>query len=65
MVFEMSTALRIWDILVCDSNFVICFAVSLMIELKDHLMVKDSNELLENIRNLEGIISSKNSWKYA
>lgn len=65
MVFELKTVLKLWDLAVCDSNFAICYAVSLMIELKDHLMMKDSNELMSSIRNLEGVSNSKTSIKYA
>ncbi|KAL4432320.1 hypothetical protein ABPG74_011079 [Tetrahymena malaccensis] len=65
MVFDINTVLKIWDFIICDCNFTLCFAVSLMIELKDHLMMKDSNELMSSIRNLEGVINTKNCWKYA
>ncbi|KAL4478924.1 hypothetical protein ABPG72_019361 [Tetrahymena utriculariae] len=65
MVYDINTVLKIWDFIVCDCNFTLCFAVSLMIELKDHLMMKDSNELMSSIRNLEGVVNTKNCWKYA
>lgn len=65
MVFDYQTVLRIWDFAICDANFAVCFAVSLMIELKDYLITKDSNELMGSIRNLEGVVNSKRCWRYA
>lgn len=66
MVFEWGTALRIWDFAICDANFAVCFAASVMIELKDYLLTKDLNELMGSIRNLEGVITnSTRCWRYA
>lgn len=35
MVFEIKYVTKIWDFALCNESFIVCFAVSLMLELKD------------------------------
>ncbi len=43
MVFETEIVKRIWDFFLCNPNFIICFAVGIMIELKESLLMKDQH----------------------
>lgn len=41
MIFESKIVQRIWDFVLCNLNFIVTFSVALLIELKDHLLLKD------------------------
>ena len=65
MIFEVELVTRIWDYAICNVNFIVVFGVALMLELKDHLMLKDQSQLMSSIRNLEGISNIELCLSYA
>ncbi|KRX08311.1 Rab-GTPase-TBC domain [Pseudocohnilembus persalinus] len=66
MVFEVEIVQKIWDYILCNQDFTICFAVSLILELKDTILLQDQNDLMSFIKSFEGIIEfEQNALKVA
>ena len=59
MDFELPLVVRIWDcLLMSDDLFEVFFAAALMCELRETLLLKDSNGIMSCIKNLQGIINT-------
>ena len=56
MVFSIDKTMKIWDLILCEPNLVILFAVAIMCDLKDKLGIMTLNDCISCIRNLEGVI---------
>ena len=53
MDFEIPVVFKIWDMLfLSDDLFEVYFAASLMCELRETLLLKDSNGIMSCIKNL-------------
>lgn len=53
MDFEVNQVIRIWDYLfLSEENFEVFFAVAIMCELRETLLLKDSSGILSCIKNL-------------
>lgn len=51
--FDISEVIKIWDyLLLAEEHFEIFFAVAIMSELKETLLLKDSDGILSCIKNL-------------
>ena len=56
MAFTVDQVLRIWDLVICNANFISVFAAVMMCDLKQKLVLMTLSECLNNMKNLEGII---------
>jgi hypothetical protein len=66
MDFDVGSVIRIWDYLfLSEENFEIFFAVALMCELRETLLLKDSSGTMGCIKNLQSILSIDLCLKYA
>lgn len=65
MIFTCDKILKIWDLIICNSNFTILFAMAIISDLKSKLLIMNLNECMSCIRNLEGIIDINSCIYYA
>lgn len=53
MDFEVNSVIRIWDyLLLQEDNFEVFFAVAIMWDLRETLLLKDSSGIMSCIKNL-------------
>ena len=65
VIFPTEKVLRIWDLIICNPNFTLVFAISIVCDLKSKLQIMNLNECMSCIRNLEGIIDINACIAYA
>jgi hypothetical protein len=59
MDFEMREVVKIWDnLLLAGELFEVYFAVALMCEMKETLMLKDTNGIMNSIKNLTSTLNT-------